>query len=51
MNVGARSTSLNNYSDNNPANFSLLIVSSFMHSWSKLFFSYLIAEHNRLDDV
>ncbi len=51
MNVSARSTSLNNYSDNNPANFSLLIVSSFMHSWSKLFFSYLIAEHNRLDDV
>ncbi len=26
-------------------------LSSFMHSWSKLFFSYLIAEHNRLDDV
>ncbi|WP_322972652.1 hypothetical protein, partial [Klebsiella pneumoniae] len=26
MNVSARSTSLNNYSDNNPANFSLLIV-------------------------
>ncbi|RXY41511.1 hypothetical protein DD569_28420 [Klebsiella pneumoniae] len=51
MNVSSRSTSLSTYSDTNPTNFSLLIGSCFMRSWSKLFFTYLIAEHNRLDDV